>query len=157
MTTTFVNNMSWADMEDEEDARSVSPATKLSYASIASKGVLATTNNIYVSTWGSDSEFGSESVDDSASDFSDFTVVSHKKHNKQMLTKCENAVVQWAKNKGQISKPNKCNGDDEIICNRCSSPFIFNAKTKEKYAEKKWTAPKICKMCSQMRYEERNI
>jgi hypothetical protein len=154
---------SWADMqEDYEDevasSRSLSPVAKPSYALIVSKGVDPCLDFECLE--------GSDSIDDSASDFSDFTVVSHKKKN---MAKCESAILQWAKSKGRKEagsrwplvdaylegQINKC--DDEIICNRCSSPFLFNAKSKEKYAEKGWKAPKICKTCSQMRFEERKI
>jgi len=69
---------------------------------------------------------------------------------KHIQKKCEFAVLQWAKNK----KVSTCNIDEEIICNRCSSPFIFNVLSKKKYEEKGWKSPKICKSCSQMRYKE---
>jgi len=135
---------SWADIQEHEDevasSRSMSPLPKLSYALIASKGTVP-----------------SECIDkvDESDDDSDFIVVTRKRcEKKDMVKKCEGAVLQWAKTKGQVSKT-KCNEDDEIICNRCSSPFVFNAKTKEKYTEKGWKAPKICKMCSQVRFEER--
>jgi hypothetical protein len=107
---------------------------------------------------------------DNESDFSDFTVVRKKRTNKteknDITKKCESAVLQWAKNKdikpqqypgNNVKKPiaTKCCGDEEIICNRCGLPFVYSAKTKEKYAEKGWKAPKICKPCSQMRFEDR--
>lgn len=164
---------SWADMEDQdEEERSIassfsssvsSPSVqKLSYALIASKGVAVDNDNACDNTCGiSDTASSSASVDDTVSDFSDFTVVSYKK--KQTMKKCESAILHWAKTKGQsqaqdrsrVTKPiSKC---DEIICNRCALPFVFNAKTKQKYAEKGWKTPKICKVCSQMRFEDRKI
>ncbi len=128
---------SWADTETASSSSSSScPSLKLSYASVASKGLVKC-----------------ESVRDSVRD-SDFIVVSHKK---DMEKKCESAVLQWAKNRSQSSKPSsKCiDNDDEIICSHCSTPFIFGVKMKERYTTNGWKAPKICKMCSQLRYEKK--
>jgi hypothetical protein len=149
---------------EEEDSMSTSstssiPVEKLSYASATLKGVAVVDNvsasdSAFVSA--SVSASVSESIDDNVSDFSDFTLVSRKK--------CENALAKWAKNKQHISvktvsKPVvQCSlGDKHIICNQCDMSFIFTAKSKKKYDESNWKSPKICKVCSQMRYEDRKI
>ena len=158
MATTSDKCVSWADMADEDDELlSLSSndsnikqdikqdiKVKHSYASIASKGVVIA------------NDAKARFCNISEPDFSDFIVVSNKK--KDMTKKCENAVLQWAKNKGS-TKTNACetNGDQEIICNRCALPFVLNAVTKEKYTERGWKMPKICKFCSQSRYEERKM
>jgi hypothetical protein len=108
---------------------------KPSYASITSKNV------------------PSSESDECAADFTDFTVVK-----KKIMKKCETAVLEWAKR--QTEKPiSMCRDeelrDEELICNRCALPFVFSMKTKEKYAERGWKIPKICKICSQTRFEER--
>lgn len=130
-------------MEDEEVSSSkICPVKKFSYATIVTKGIFSDSV--------SDSVTDSVSISDSDSDF---TVVSHARK-RDMTKKCENAVFQWANNKGLVPKSEK--SCDEIICNRCSSPFVFPSKMKERYVEKGWVAPKICKMCSQIRFEERS-
>lgn len=170
MATKFTVKCSWADMEDEECsiASNATPSTpltpsvcspvKFSYACIASKGVKCSEVESVVETMHASSEVESESVDDNASDFSDFTLVRKKRSNKQDITKqdmtkrCESAVLQWAKNKSQEKR--SCT-DEEISCTRCGIPFLFSTKTKQKYAEKGWKTPKICKVCCQLRYEDR--
>jgi hypothetical protein len=135
-------------MAEEDDMEASVPVTKLSYVSIASKGVVIANNTTKAD---SGSKCETISTDD------DFTVVSKKK--KQTVKKCETAVLQWAKTKGQaqvVSKPvTKCDSDEEIVCNRCGLPFVFNKGMKQRYAEKGWKTPKICKVCSQMRFEDR--
>lgn len=73
--------------------------------------------------------------------------------------KCENAVIQWAKtnnNSKSTSSVNKLRcGDEEIICNRCAIPFVYTRETKQKNAERGWKTPKICKVCSHIRYQDR--
>jgi hypothetical protein len=139
---TKITKCSWADMEDENFE--VPIVKKLSYASIASKGVVIANDTKIVCE---------KTIDDD----NDFIVVSRK----QAMKKCENAVLQWAKTKGQGQGSRdskcvtKCVTDEEIICNRCGLPFVFNLNMKQKYAEKNWKTPKICKVCSQMRFEDR--
>jgi hypothetical protein len=147
------------DAVEVSSTSSTSPAppfpVKLSYASIASKGVVLASDAKRV-TFCETASYSEPEPDESGSDFSDFTVVTSRKK-KDMTKKCENAVLQWAaRSKGQAAQPvSKCSGDEELICNRCALPFIFNAKTKEKYVERGWKVPKICKVCSQTRFEER--
>lgn len=97
----------------------------------------------------------SDSVPDSVPDSSsDFTLVQSRTKKKSSMAKCESALAEWARNKG--SKPVvKCSGDEQIVCKRCSAPFVFGEKAKERYAERGWKMPKICKACSQARFEEK--
>lgn len=46
----------------------------------------------------------------------------------------------------------KVRGGD-IKCKTCGEFFVFDDKTRAKYAERGWCAPKVCKICSQKRYE----
>ncbi len=134
------DSKSWADMDEWV------VQTPCTYVSMASRNIKKDQVEF---------ERPDQSGSDDSSDFSDFTTIVSKKK-RDMTKKCENAVLQWAKNKGQTSKQfTKC--CEDIICNRCSSPYIFTEKMKEKYAQNKWNTPKICKTCSQTRYAERKI
>jgi len=148
MATNFIK-CSWADMQEEyeselESQNSASPSTsptfssttfspKLSYLAIVSKGVVMANNPLE-----------NNQVDENPCDPNDgFTLVCKKKQ----IKKCENAVLQWAKNKSTT--------DEEIICVRCALPFLFNKHMKQRYNERGWKVPKVCKVCSQIRYEDR--
>jgi hypothetical protein len=73
----------------------------------------------------------------------------------EIAKKCENAVYEWAKCKNENIVSKKVCDDEEIICKKCGIPFVFTKKTKDNYLYKGWNMPKICKICSQARYEER--
>jgi len=132
-TTSLSLSKSWADLEDEAEA---AEAAKLSYASV-------------VKGWTSgESETGETGEDEDEG--SEFTVVSYKrreKDRKQIEIAVTNAVNQWAMTFPQST--------EKLICSKCSNSFFFSVRMKEKYAEKGWKTPKICKSCSQLRYEKR--
>jgi len=155
----------WADMEEEEDEkRSLSSSSplvvaKLSYVSVVSKGISYSTGSYSTGSYSGSYSAGSYppisdlSLEDSDPDpdcSCDFIAIKKKRDI------CEKAVLQWAKNKnGVIGEVVEIRYDEEIFCIRCAIPFIFTAKSKEKYDEKGWKMPKICKVCSQSRFKER--
>jgi hypothetical protein len=127
----------WVKLCDDEGNQDVNISVPFSYASIVSRSI------------DNDAE-KKECVDN----FDDFVVVVSKK--KIMTKKCEDAVLEWVKNKGFDVEPKVCD-DDEFICNRCALPFVVNQTMKIKYEQRGWKIPKICKVCSQNRFEERRI
>lgn len=158
----------WADISDTSDTSDVSfpllvpsaltPVIKVkvnkpSYAFVAKTGVpdddtcAAMRGSVCDSVQQDSAETGS-------SDFSDFTVVKSKSAKKESIAKCESALTEWVKNKGSRSVT-KCSSDEQLVCKRCSAPFVFSEQAKEKYAERGWKVPKICKPCSQARFEDK--
>lgn len=150
----------WGDFEDEDKVKDkvsqitqidvklqIQATVKISYASIVSKGV-GTTCEYNSENDNSENEDSENEKDDSKYDskYDDFTLVSKKTKQK----KFENVVMQWAeKHKTEF----KCT--EQLTCAQCNLCFFFGGKTKKNYIEKGWKTPRICKVCSQKRYNER--
>ena len=76
--------------------------------------------------------------------------------------KCEAALEDWLKSKKSeddgwtlASKPKRCQArtSSMIVCQACTMPFEYTQQMKEKYEKLGWVKPKVCKACSQQRFE----
>jgi len=81
-----------------------------------------------------------------------------------LAKKCQDAVTNWINSKKAedddawiiVSKKTKQTSSNTVImCVTCGLPFEYTQQMKKKYEERNWLAPKVCKICSQARYEEK--
>jgi hypothetical protein len=81
---------------------------------------------------------------------------------KDVAKKCEAAVENWLKTKKEEDdgwtlasrpKPKRCTNNRMIICQACTMPFEYTEQMKQKYESLGWVIPKVCKACSQQRFE----
>ncbi len=147
----------WADMEDEMEEVAMMPSLVknevkkgfASYAAAVTCKLLTDANLVSCPTTAVSCPTAcSTAVKDDDND--GFMIV--KKKEKEMKKKCETAVFEWAMNKGKV--PSSTDTSNDIICCRCALPFVFNENMKMRYVQKGWKVPKICKICSQARFEE---